>query len=138
MTSAAIGFRRACLVAVLCLGAVCVGAQQRVPAPRDPMYQQYAEGLLARTVHSSEIGDGLRVELWDLLVGPGRRTAPFRLPGGAVLEIRGGGGNAVVSGKEQRVRTGSAVRADDGSQIVLVNSDAESPLTVRAIVIAAR
>jgi len=142
MTSRSIRVRSSFLAVAVCLVAACMAAQQQpAPAPstdRSQMFRQYAEGLLARTVYVSE-GDGpFRVEIWDLLVGPGRRTVPFQLPGGAVLEFRSGAGNAVVSGKEQRVRPGTSVRADDGSQIVLVNANSDTLLAVRAIVIAAR
>lgn len=143
MTSRSIRVRIAWLGAALCLGAACVVAQQQtVQEPpslgRPPMFQQYVDGLLARTVYVSEDDGPVRVEIWDLLVGPGRRTVPFQLPGGAVLEIRSGTGTAMVSGKEQRIRLGTSVRADDGSQIVLINADSETLLAVRAIVIAAR
>ena len=126
------------LVVALVLAAVFVTAQQRRQVPRPiPMYEQYAEGLLARTIYVSE-GGPQRVEIWDLLVGPGRRTAPFRLPGGAVLETRSGQGNVTVSGKQYRVTTGTPFTADEGSEIVLVNGNSDIGLYVRAIVITAR
>ena len=105
---------------------------------RETMYRQYTEGLLARTAYTADAGGGLRVELWDLLVGPGKATRPFKLPGAAVLEIRSGQATVAIGGKEQRVTIGTPLSADEDSEIVLVNANADIPLSIRAIVITAR
>ncbi|MEA2338067.1 MAG: hypothetical protein QOE82_2074 [Thermoanaerobaculia bacterium] len=131
--------RAASLAVVLCVIATFAAAQQdREQPPPSQMYKQYAGGLLARTVYTSDVNGRFRMEVWNLLIGPGKHTAPFRLPGGAVLDVRGGSGNVVISGKEQRFRVGTTMRADDGSEIVLVNASPDSPMTIRAVIVVAR
>jgi hypothetical protein len=101
-------------------------------------FEQYAPGLLARTVYVAEGSGPFRVEVWDLLVGPAKRTEPASLPGGAILEIRSGVGLVAVDQKASDVRPGSMVRVDEGSRLVIENRDKDQGLSIRAIVIAAR
>src|SRR5258706_11595748 len=47
----------------------------------DKPYQEFAPGLLAQTVYVADAGGPYRVEIWDLLVGPGKKSGAAKLPG---------------------------------------------------------
>jgi hypothetical protein len=78
------------------------------------------------------------VELWDLLVGPGKRSAAARLPGGAVFEIRAGSGRIILDGAERAIRPGETFPVAEGTSFVLVNSRTDLGLTIRAVIVSAR
>jgi hypothetical protein len=103
--------------------------------PRTIFFKQFAPGLLARTVYTAQGSALYRVEMWDLLVGPGRKTASVSLPGGAVLEIRSGAGRVIIDGQPRDVRMGSTLAINEGSQFSINNGQEDRPLSIRAIVI---
>jgi hypothetical protein len=101
-------------------------------------FRQFAPGLLARQRFAADSAASGRVELWDLLVGPGLRSAPATLPGSAVLEVRAGSGDIAIAGKTQRLRSGAAVAVPEGATIQLTNARRDLGLTVRATIIVGR
>lgn len=107
--------------------------------------QEYAEsapGVLTRSVFNnaaelSAVAGGLSIEVRDLLVGPGKQTQSFSLPGGAVLETRSGNGIARVGAEAHNLETGTTLAVAEGSSFSLENAD-ETPLNIRAFIISAR
>lgn len=96
--------------------------------PANP-FTSITPGLFARTVYSADSGAGYRVEVRDLLVGPGQK-ASGSLPGAAVLEIRSGAGTMTVAGRTQELRTGSTLSLPDGQAFAIQNTGAGA-LTIR-------
>ena len=126
--------------AAMLAGAAMALAQTPAPpatavAP-PPGYRQLVPGLLARSRFSTDATNGRRVELWDLLVGPNGRSAATTLPGGAVLEVRGGAGRIVIADKEQELRSGATLSLPEGTPFQLVNTRADLGLSIRATIIA--
>lgn len=97
--------------------------------PENP-YTQLAKGLMTRTMHEAASGNGYRVEVRDLLVGPGQRTSNVSLPGPAVFEIRSGNAVITTAGKPQEARMGSAFAISEGASFAIENR-AGSPFTIR-------
>lgn len=116
--------------------AVAQAAQRQIPST--PTYQQLVPGLLARARFVADATADRRVELWDLLVGPGMRSAAATLPGGAVLEVRGGSGRIIIGGREQELRAGATLPIPDGTTFQVVNARNDLGLSIRATVIIGR
>ena len=122
------------VVVVLSAGDGAAQATRR-QIPSTPAYQQLVPGLLARTRFVAPATAERRVELWDLLVGPGKRSAPVTLPGGAVLEVRGGSGRITIGDKHQELRTGTTLSVADGTSFQLANARNDLGLSIRATVV---
>jgi len=95
-------------------------------------FKQLVPGLLVRTRYVAEGRPA--VEIWDLLVGPGRKSEKARLPGAAVLEVRSGRG-LLRAAKPVELRIGSARALAEDEEFTLVNTDPEAPLILRATVL---
>jgi hypothetical protein len=108
------------------------------PRPAAPTYRQLVPGLLVRARIAADAPANRRVELWDLLVGPGKRSDSVTFPGGVVLEVRGGRGRIIIAGREQELRPGSTLSIPDGTSFVLVNGRDDLGLSLRATIVAAR
>jgi hypothetical protein len=106
--------------------------------PRTNLFKQYAPALLTRTVYVAQAAAPYRVEMWDLLVGPRRKTDAVSLPGSAVLEVRSGEGLVTIDGNPQAVRMGSTFAIDEGSKFSIDNGQQHRPLSIRAIVISSQ
>lgn len=102
--------------------------------PRDP-YRSLAPGLLARTRYVAERTGPYRLEVWDLMVGPGKASEKTRLPGAAVVEVRSGTGTLSSGDKSIDLRTGTTVPLAEAADLTLRNADPEAPLILRATVI---
>ena len=100
-------------------------------------YVQLAQGLFTRTMYAAASGTGYRVEVRDLLVGPGQRTEEVSLPGAAVLEFRSGNGAITAGGKRQEFAARSTFVLSEGQAFVIENS-AEIRATIRAYVYTAQ
>lgn len=96
----------------------------------DNPYTQLAPGLMARTVFGVGSGAGYRVEVRDLLVGPGQRTSNVSLPGPAVFEVRSGNAVITTAGKSQEVRMGFAFALSERARFAIENK-ADSAFTIR-------
>jgi hypothetical protein len=110
-------------------GAPTTGAKYSTTAPVNP-FHQYAPGLMARTLYSAPSGAGYRVEVWDLMVGPGRTADSVSLPGGAVFEVRNGSGVLRTGVKPQDITLGATFSISEGSAFRLENRS-DLPLVMR-------
>ena len=63
------------------------------------------------------------------------RSEAATLPGGAVLEVRGGSGRITVGDKDQELRTGAMLAVPDGASFRLLNGRDDLGLSIRATVI---
>lgn len=110
---------------------------QTQTAPHEPQnpYQQYAPGLLARTVYKAEPTERFAVEMWDLLVGPGKKSEAASLPGGAVFEVRSGTGVITVGGQRRDIKIGATFNVDEGASFQLENSETDNSLSIRVVLI---
>ncbi len=102
--------------------------------PRDP-YRSIAPGLLARTRYVAERMGPYTVEVWDLMVGPGKTSEKTRLPGAAVVEVRSGTGILSSGGKAVDLRTGTTAPLAEAADFTLGNTDKGAPFILRATLI---
>jgi len=102
--------------------------------PRDP-YRSIAPGLLARTRYVAESMGPYTLEVWDLMVGPGKTSEKTRLPGAAVVEVRSGTGTLSSGGKSVDLRIGTTAPLAEAADFALGNADKEAPLILRATLI---
>jgi gentisate 1,2-dioxygenase len=122
--------------AALLFSCVATGAQVATQQPTaTPGYRQLVPGLLTRSRFAAQAAGGRRIELWDLLVGPGRRSGDATLPGAAVFEVRGGTGRIVIDGKEQELRSGATLPVPERASFQLINTRTDLGLSIRATVI---
>jgi hypothetical protein len=98
-------------------------------------YRQIVPGLLGRKRFVSERNGPFVVEIWDLMVGPGRRTESASLSGAVVLEVRSGVGVLASGGQSRELRTGNTTTLEEKADFSLSNGDKESPLILRATVL---
>ncbi len=113
--------------------------------PRDdvlregPKYEKYAEGLYARrvyrTVHPTA---GYVVEVWGLLIGPGKKTEGVTLPGVATLLVRSGRAAVAIGDSRHTLGLGSSLLLSAGQKVSIVNLDADRPVSIRAVIITIR
>jgi hypothetical protein len=133
--SAAISLSAAVLIVCALSGSELTAQVARAkPPPTATTFKELAPGLLFRPVFSSRVPDGGTIELWDLLTGPGVQSDSTRLPGAAVLEVRGGNGRIVVDGKPQDVRPGTMVAVPDGATVACLNDREDHGLAIRAVI----
>jgi hypothetical protein len=111
--------------------------QARPPEPL-PTYRQLARGILARTRLVADSTSGQRVEVWDLLVGPGIQSDSIALPGAAVIEVRGGSGRVRVGGQERTVQAGITFAVPEGAALAVTNGRADLGLALRAVIVSGR
>jgi hypothetical protein len=112
------------------------GVLAQEAAPRvGSSFSPYAAGLLARSRYTTDISGNRLVELWDLLVGPGKHSEATQLPGGAVLEVRAGSGRISIDGKTQDLKQGSIVAVPAGARIEIENAREDLGLMIRATII---
>ncbi len=127
------------LLATLAAGAVAppVLAQATDSTPAS-QFRQFAPGILARTAYVVTASGPYRVELWDLLVGPGRQSEAEMLKGGAVFEVRAGSGRIELDGKSQELRPGMTFAVPQGVRFAIHNRRDDLGISIRAVVVAAR
>lgn len=102
--------------------------------PARPM-RQLVPGLMVSTMYISEPTGRHHVEIWDLLVGAGKKSDPVTLPGAAVIEIAAGQGVFTIAGKPHEARMGNAFSIDEGQSFTIVNRTQGEALMMRATVI---
>jgi hypothetical protein len=102
--------------------------------PQNP-FKQYARGLLARTIYKAEQTDDLEIEIWELLVGPGKKSEAAKLPGAAVAEVRSGIGVVTIGGKPQDLKSGAGFSISDGEAFQVENRSKEDGLSLRVVLI---
>ncbi|MGC1521031.1 MAG: hypothetical protein WA803_05780 [Steroidobacteraceae bacterium] len=94
-------------------------------------YQKAGKNLLTRTVFEAPGPDGMRIEVRDLFVSPGRTADKVSLPGAAVLEVLGGEGKMTVGDKSQELSQGTSVSLGQDATCSL-ESRGITPLVLRA------
>ncbi len=97
-------------------------------------YHEYVEGLyvleLFRTVSRDE---SFEIDVWNLLVGPGKETGEFELPGTAVLLLRAGSAQVVVDGQSKSdLEMGATLVVPEKTRIRITNRAGDRPVNVRA------
>jgi hypothetical protein len=98
--------------------------------PKNP-YKEAGENLLARTVLETPGLEGMRIELRDLFVTPGRAATKVSLPGPAILEVLGGEGKITIGDNSQELTQGSSITlAQDAT--CSIESRGIIPLLLRA------
>lgn len=123
-------------IALRCVALALLGlfaATSSISRAEDAGYRQYAPGLLARTVYTTR--DRVAVEIWDLMLGPGRVAPKVELPGAAVLEVRTGAGTVEHEGGRRELHTGSTVTVPGHSSFGLANASSEQSFVLRAVII---
>jgi len=103
--------------------------------PRNP-YAQLAPGIATRTLFETSSDRGYRVEVRDLLVGPGKRTENVSLPGAAVFDIRSGIGVITIGGRPQNLTVGSTFTVADRETFTIENTGGD-PIAIRVHLFAA-
>ena len=109
-------------------------AQLAPDAQQNPL-KQFAPGLMARPVYKAEQTGDLEVEVWELLVGPGKKSEPAKLPGAAVAEVRSGTGVATIGEKRQELKSGTGFSIPEGANLQLENTSQEDGLALRVVLI---
>jgi hypothetical protein len=100
----------------------------------DSLYEKYAEGLYVQELFNTVSADkSFQINVWNLLVGPGKKTNDFGLPGAAVLLVRAGSAQIVVGGVQGNdLEMGAALVVPEETPIRITNRDPESPVLTRA------
>lgn len=93
--------------------------------PKNP-YEKLAPGIATRTLFEASSGKGYRVEVRDLLVGPGKRTEAVSLPGAAVFEVRSGSGVMTVGGQPRELSLGSTFALSEGETFSIENKSTDA------------
>lgn len=109
--------------------------EQEIATPSRPLFEQYASGLLVRKTYRPDVPGPLALEIWDLRVGPGKKSEPLSLPGAAVLEVRFGEGLIFIDGRVQETRMGASLAIPEGAQFWVDNGRSERAFAARAILI---
>jgi hypothetical protein len=115
---------------LLTLGGAVALAQRDAPGS----YQETSPGLLSRPVFKADAGN-TTIEIIDLLVGPGMKSEPMVLDGGALLDVQGGTATLVVDGKGQSVQPGNVVPLAQGRRFAIDNSRAQRSFVARLILL---
>jgi hypothetical protein len=100
-----------------------------------PNYQPLVPGLLARTRFSVAETSGRRVQLLDLLVGPGKRSSRTSFEGPAVLELRAGDAVLTIGDRQQRISSGATVHIPARVGIEITNLRGDLDVSMRATVV---
>ncbi|HZD53302.1 MAG TPA: hypothetical protein VE175_09650 [Woeseiaceae bacterium] len=97
-------------------------------------YERYADGLFVLKLFRTLSADGTyRIEVWNLLVGPGKATGEFELPGTAILLLRAGNAQINLAGeREIQLDAADTTVVPENSRIRISNRSSEHPVNVRA------
>ncbi len=98
-------------------------------------YRQLVPGLLTQTAYVADKGGRYGVEIWDLLVGPGKKSGAAKLPGAAVFEVRSGQGVVTVAGKSRDVRIGATFAVDEAEEFTIENRSPDAGMAIRVTLI---
>ncbi|WP_091784204.1 hypothetical protein [Paraburkholderia steynii] len=90
---------------------------------------------MIRTLYVAETRGANSITVWDLLVGPGQKTATFTLPGAAVLSISSGQGIVTAANAAHEVSSGQTTVVDEGAEIQIENRTAGAGLMIRATLV---
>lgn len=99
-------------------------------SPQNP-YRKAGKNWLTRTVFEAPGPDGMRIEVRDLFVTPGKTADKVSLPGSAVLEVLGGEGKMALGDKSQELSQGTSFTLGQDATCSL-ESRGITPLVLRA------
>ena len=108
---------------------------QLAPDAQQNPFKQFAPGLMARTIYKAEGTGDLDVEIWEMLVGPGKKSEPAKLPGAGVAEVRSGTGVATIGDKRQELKSGTGFSIPEGATFQLENSSQEESLDLQVVLV---
>ena len=100
------------------------------------MYSEAASGLLSRSLFQSRDLGSHSLEIRDVLVGPGRRSAPLALTGGSILDVQAGSATLEIDGKSQAIKPGTVLSLKQGQSFAIDNRRQTRSLVARLIVVA--
>jgi hypothetical protein len=103
--------------------------------PQQP-YAEYTAGVLTRSRYETDSGNGYRVEIWDMLVGPHQESGSISLPGGAVVTTSSGQAAITIDGKAAVAATGTALTLSEGQTFTIAN-ESDDPVTLRVYLFSA-
>ena len=103
--------------------------------PQQP-YAEFAPGVLTRSRYETDSGNGYRVEIWDMLVGPRQESGLISLPGGAVVTISSGQPAIAIDGKAAVAAAGTALNLSEGQTFTISNAS-DDPVTLRVYLFSA-
>ena len=105
------------------------------PQPETPQHTQLAPGLYMRLVHQvASPAKDYQVEVWSLLLGPGRQTT-VKLPGALTLIVHSGRLTVEQAGQRRTLELGMSTALTPGDEVRLTNLDAQRPLNLRGILV---
>jgi hypothetical protein len=105
------------------------------PSTAKNPYKEVATNLLSRTIFETTGPNGIKIEVRDLFVPPGKTAEKVSLPGAALLEVLSGDGKMTSGEKSQELRIGMTVAVAQDAAFSLESRDIE-PLVLRARVLA--
>ena len=108
---------------------------QLAPDAQQNPFKQFAPGLMARTIYKADGTGDLDVEIWEMLVGPGKKSEPAKLPGAGVAEVRSGTGVATVGEKREELKSGTGFSIPEGATFQLENSSQEEGLSLQVVLV---
>lgn len=115
--------------------AVVGDAAPAAPLPEGPNYEKYADGLYVRRVFQTvNPTEEYSVEVWALLIGPGKKTAEVTFPGAATLLVRSGRAAITTGDAKRELGLGASLLVPEGQKVSIVNLDAERPISIRAVI----
>jgi len=103
--------------------------------PANPYAPAFGDAL-AREVYRASSGSGFRVEVRDVLVGPGRKASRIHLAGPAVVEVRSGAGRFTMDSTPTERKTGATFALPEGQTLDIENPGVV-PITLRVQIIVA-
>jgi hypothetical protein len=108
---------------------------QLAPDAQQNPFKQFAPGLMARTIYKAEQTGDLDIEIWEMLVGPGKKSEPARLPGAGVAEVRSGTGVATIGEKREELKSGTGFSIPEGATVQFENSSQEEGLSLQVVLV---
>jgi len=108
---------------------------QLAPEAQQNPFKQFAPGLMARPIYKAEQTGDLEIQIWELLVGPGKKSEPAKLPGAGVAEVRSGTGVATIGDKRQELKSGTGFSIPEGESFQLENASQDEGLALRVVLI---
>jgi hypothetical protein len=112
--------------------------REQTQRPTQELFEERAPGVLVRVTHRTSASPGLSVQIWDLLVAPGKRSGAVVLPGAAVVSVRSGEATLVIDSEARRVAIGTSLGVAEGAEIHIDNRESDARFAARAIVVSRR
>lgn len=98
-------------------------------------YKEVTTNLLSRTIFETTGPNGIKIEVRDLFIPPGKTAEKISLPGPTILEVLSGDGKMTSGEKSQELRIGMTLAVAQDARFSLESREIE-PLVLRARVFA--